>query len=241
MYSFDTLLRAGAEELLAIFAATRVNPADEADLRREQAAQQLGLRVPQMLCALGFNAALPAAESVCRPLAFSGLDGLVAARNYAFIHDVYHALSINNIVEIYAAIARLREPGTDWAELVMTRITNLEAQLEETINPILIGGYKLEIRAVYDNRLATPAFVRARLTPHHAMMRDIANENALMLERGAIAPLAFLECPALSYDEKRRAVFLGLVPPAVADHYIRQIESAEERQRFREALASSGG
>lgn len=174
------------------------------------------------------------------PLGFTHFDALVAARNYAFIHDVYRALTINNIVEIYAAIARFQEPGTDWSELVLTRVTNLESQLEETINPILIGGYKLEIRAIYDNRLASATFVQGRLTPNHAVMRDIANENALMLERGAIEPLAFLECPGLSLDEKRRAVFQGLIPPLVADHFIRQLDSVEERLRFREALASLG-
>ncbi len=238
MFSFDTLLHAGADELLAIFSATRAAAELDADVRREQLAQQLGLRVSQLLCGLGFNAAVPTLDAVQRALGFSHFDALIGARNYAFIHDVYRALTINNIVEIYAAIARFVEPGTDWSELVLTRITNLESQLEETINPILIGGYKLEIRAIYDKRLASPAFVHGRLTPNHAVMRDIANENALMLERGAIEPLAFLEATGLSLDEKRRAVFKGLIPPLVADHYIRLLDSTEERLRFREALGN---
>lgn len=241
MYSFETLLHASGDELLAIFAATRVGPLDDTDVRREQIAQQFGMRVPQLLCAIGFNAAAPAHEGICRALGFAGFDALIAARNYAFIHDVYRALSINNILEIYGVLNRLAEPGSNWSDLVLTRMGNLESQLEETINPILIGGYKLEIRAIYDNRLASQEFVRGRLTPHHAVLRDIANENALMLERGAIEPLAFLQCAGLSNDEKRRAVFLGLIPPPVADHYIRQIESTEERLLFREALSSSGG
>ena len=240
MFSFETLLHAGADELLAIFSATRSSAAMDSDVRREQVAQQLGLRVPQVLCGLGFNGAVPRLESVWRALGYSTIGALVAARNYAFIHDVYLALSINNIVEVYCALQGLAEPGTYWPELVLTRIANLESQLEETINPILIGGYKLEIRAIYDNRLAAQEFVRGRLTPSHAVMRDIANENALMLERGAIEPLAFLQSSGLSFDEKRRAVFLGLIPPLVADRYIRQIESQEERLRFREALGSSG-
>lgn len=241
MYSFETLLHAAGDELLAIFAATRVGPLDDHDIRREQIAQQFGLRVPQLLCGLGFNAAVPAHEGICRALGFAALDGLIAARNYAFIHDVYRALSINNILEIYGGLSRLSEPGSNWSDLVLTRMGNLESQLEETINPILIGGYKLEIRAIYANRLASAEFVRGRLTPNHAVLRDIANENALMLERGAIEPLAFLQSPGLSNDEKRRVVFKGLIPPPIADHYIRQIESTEERLLFREALASSGG
>mgnify|MGYP005668903341 FL=1 len=118
-------------------------------------------------------------------------------------------------------------------------MNNIESQLEETINPILIGGYKLEIRAIYENGLASSEFVQGRLTPNHAVMRDVANENAIMLERGAIEPLAFLQCDGVSVDEKRRAMFRGVIPPAVADHYIRQIESADEQRLFREALSGS--
>ena len=239
VFSFDTLLHAGADELLAIFAASRTTAAGDNDLRREHIAQHLGLRLPQLLCGLGFNAVVPALDAVHRALGLRDFASFVAARNYAFIHDVYSGLTINNIVEIYAALAGFAEPGTNWSELVLTRITNLESQLEETINPILIGGYKLEIRAIYDNRLASRDFVLARLTPNHAVMRDVANENNLMLARGAIEPQAFLEASGLSLDEKRRAVFQGLIPPLVADHYIRQIDSVEERLRFREALASS--
>lgn len=241
VFSFDTLLHAGGDELLAIFTTNRAAAAIDNDLRREHVAQQLGLRLPQLLCGLGFNPAMAPLEAVHRALGFSHFDGLVAARNYAFIHDVYSGLTINNIVEIYAAMAGREERGSPWSELVLTRITNLESQLEETINPILIGGYKLEIRAIYDNRLAAQNFVLARLSVNHAVMRDVANENVLMLERGAITPQAFLEAEGLSLDEKRRAVFLGLIPPLVADHYIRQLDSVEERLRFREALASASG
>jgi hypothetical protein len=240
MYSFETLLHAASDELLAIFAATRVGPLDDNDVRREQIAQQLGLRVPQLLCGVGFNAMVPRHEGLLRVLGFASFEALATARNFAFIHDVYRALSINNILEIYSALTRLQEPGTHWADLVLSRMTNLESQLEETINPILIGGYKLEIRAIYENDLASAEFIRGRLTPNHAVMRDVANENAIMLEHGAVDPLAFLECPGLSNDEKRRAIFQGLIPPAIAERYIRQVPSADEQRLYRDALASAG-
>ena len=239
MVSFETLLHASSDELLAIFAATRATTTGDQDARREQIAQQLGVRVPQLICALGFNPAVPELESVCRVLGYSSFAGLATARNYAFIHDVYRALSINNILEIYGTLAQLVEPGVSWADVVLSRITNIESQLEETINPILIGGYKLEIRAIYENSLAAPEFVHERLSANHAVMRNIANENAIMLERGVIDPLAFLECEGVSADEKRRAMFHGLIPPAIADHYIRGLASAEEQRKFHEALAGS--
>lgn len=239
MYSFDTLLHASSDELIAIFAATRTGAAADTDARREQLAQQLGVKVPQLVCAAGFNAAMANQPEICRVLGFTDHAGLVAQRNYVFIHDVYHALSINNIIEIYGALHRIDGGPRGWSDLVLTRIGNIESQLEETINPILIGGYKLEIRAIYENHLASPEFVHGRLTPNHAVMRDIANENAIMLERGAIDPRAFLECEGVSADEKRRVIFQGLVPPPVADHYIRQVSSEEERARLREALSGS--
>ena len=239
MYSFEMLLRASSDELLAIFAATRVGPLDDNDARREQISQQLGVRVPQLLCSIGFNAAAPGQDSVCRALGFSDFRALAAERNYAFIHDVYRALTINNIIDIYTILQRLDEPAMRWSDLVLTRMNNIESQLEETINPILIGGYKLEIRAIYENNLASAEFVHGRLTPNHAVMRDVANENAIMFERGAIDPLAFLQCEGVSADEKRRVMFRGLVPPAVADHYIRQVTSEDEQRRYREALSGS--
>ncbi len=239
MYSFETLLRASSDELLAIFSATRVGPLDDTGGRREQIAQQFGLRVPQLLCSIGFNSAVSERLDVCRALGFANYEGLIAERNYAFIHDVYRAVSINNVLEIYSVMNRLAAQGTSWSDLVLTRMNNIESQLEETINPILIGGYKLEIRAIYENHLASPEFVRGRLTPNHAVMRDVANENAIMLERGAIDPMAFLTSDGVSADEKRRAMFQGLIPPAVADHYIRQIKSEDEQRAFREALSGS--
>lgn len=241
MYSFETLLHASSDELIAIFAATRVGPLDDKDARREQIAQQLGVKVAQLLCAIGFNAEVPRHEGIHRALGFSGFAPLATARNYAFIHDIYQSLSINNVLEIYGVLNRLNEAGTDWSDLVMSRITSIESQLEETINPVLIGGYKLEIRAIYETRLASQAFVAGRLTPNHKVMRDLAGENAIMLERGAIEPMAFLTAPGLDADEKRRAVFQGHVPPAVADRYIRSLESEDEQRSFREALESAGG
>jgi hypothetical protein len=238
MYSFETLLHAASDELLAIFAATRVGPLDDHDVRREQIAQQLGLRVPQLLCGVGFNASVPRHDGLLRVLGFATFEALATARNYAFIHDVYRALSINNILEIYSAVRRLQETGTQWADVVLSRMTNLESQLEETINPILIGGYKLEVRAIYENALASAEFIRGRLTPNHAVMRDIANENAIMLQQGAIEPLAFLQCAGLSSDEKRRALFQGLIPADIAERYIRTLPSLDDQRTYRDALAS---
>jgi hypothetical protein len=239
MYSFETLLHASSDELIAIFAATRVGPFDDNDARREQIAQQLGLKVPQMVCGIGFNAAVPDHENIHGVMGYGGFEGLATARNFAFIHDTYQSLSINNILEIYGVLNRLHEAGTDWSDLVLSRITSIESQLEETINPVLIGGYKLEIRAIYENKLASNTFINGRLTPNHAVMRDIANENAIMLERGAIEPMQFLENEGLSADEKRRVIFQGLIPAPIADRYIRKVESEEERRLFQEALDSS--
>ena len=236
MYSFETLLHAASDELIAMLSATRVGPLDDQDARREQIAQQFGLKVPQMLCAIGFNAAAAEESGILQVLGFAGFDALAATRNYAFIHDLYQALSINNVLEIYACLSRLHESGNDWSDLVVTRMTSLESQLEETINPVLIGGYKLEIRAIYENGLAASGFVMGRLTPNYAVMQDIANENSIMLERSAIEPAAFLNCAGLSADEKRRVIFQGLIPAPVADRYIRQVQSEEERALLRQAL-----
>ena len=239
MYSFETLLHAAPDELLAILSATRVGPLDKRDARREQIAQQLGVKVVELVCAMGFNGAVAEDASFCRVLGYGSYDDLIAARNYAFIHDVYSALSINQVVEIYPVLRRLQADTSQWSDLVALRIASIEDQLEETINPILIGGYKLEIRSIYENKLADEAFVSGRLGPNHAVMRDMAGELSNMLEQGAIEPRSLLAAPGVSLNEKRRVVFQGLIPAPDVQRFINTLESDDERAGFREALEGS--
>ena len=151
-------------------------------------------------------------------------------------YDRYRALSISNVVEIYAALGRSAGGAGEWSDLVMSRLNNIEAQLEETINPVLIGGYKLEVRAVYEHRLASSSLINARLDANYAVLRDITNESMLMLEVRAVAPGAFLRHPGVGIDEKARAVFQNLIPRAELESYLDERPDGDPDGRLRAAL-----
>ncbi len=241
MLSFENLIQASAHGLSAVFSPLRGRVKGEGEARRTQLAQILGLNVSQLVCGVGFNAELPRVPDLPKFVGFASRDALIAERNYVFIHDRYRALSINDVLEIYAALGRSAEGGGVWPDLVMSRLNNIESQLEETINPILIGGYRLEVRAVYENRLANPGLVEARLDPSYAVLRDITNESMIMLEVGAIAAEDFLRHSGVTVEEKARGLFQNLIDRDAVGAYLAQYPEADPDGKLAEALAAARG
>ena len=223
--------------LSAIFSPLRGKLRGEGEARRTQLAQLLGLNVAQLVCGVGFNAEFSRIPDLPRFIGFASRDAMLAERNYVFVHDRYRALSVSNIVEIYAALAKSPGGPGEWSDLVMSRLNNIEGQLEETINPVLIGGYKLEVRAVYENRLASPALINARLDPNYAVLRDITNESMIMLEINAIAADAFLRHPGVTVDEKARGLFQNLIPREAVASYLAEHPEADPERKLATALA----
>lgn len=233
MQTFESLIRASAPELVSIFAPLRERMRGEGEARRSHLAQLLSLNLGQLVCGVGFNRELARVPDLVRFLGYPNAEAFNADRNYLFIHDRYRSLSVNDIVEIYAALGSTPASAGTAADLVISRLSTLEAQLEETINPILIGGYKLEVRGIYENHLASPALVNARLSHEYTVLRDITNESMIMLESGAVSPREFLRHPGVTGDEKSRAVFQRLVAMEDLDLYLREFPHATDHDQLR--------
>lgn len=238
MQTFENLIRASAPELVAIFSPLRERVRGEGEARRTQLAQLLSLSLAQLVCGVGFNTELGRVPDLVRFLGYPHADAMHAERNYLFIHDRYRSLSVNDIVEIYAALGGSAAGAGAAADLVISRLSTLEAQLEETINPILIGGYKLEVRGIYENHLATPGLVKSRLAPEYAVLREITNESMIMLETGAISPAEFMREAGVTADEKSRALFQRLVPVEEVDRYLRERPQAADAAQLHAARAN---
>lgn len=238
MQTFENLIRAPAQTLVSIFSPLRERVRGEGEARRAHLAQLLGLNTTQLVCGVGFNFQLARVPDLVRLLGYPTPEALNAERNYLFIHDRYRSLSVNDIVEIYVALGAADNLSAAAADLVISRLNTLEAQLEETINPILIGGYKLEVRGVYENHLAAPALVNARLDAEYAVLRDITNESMIMLETGAISPPDFLRHAGVSAQEKSRAIFQRLIPVADIDRYLAEQPAAGDIALLQAARAN---
>lgn len=241
LQSFESLIRAPATGLVGIFSPLRSRVKGEGESRRAQIAQLVGLNSTQLICGVGFNPEFGRIPDLVRLLGYPARDALSADRNYQFIHDRYRNLSVNDIVEIYTVIGGNHGIGVggDASDLVISRLANLEAQLEETINPILIGGYKLEVRAIYENRLASPALIEARLDLNYSVLRDMTNESMIMLEVGAISPAEFIRHPGVTGEEKGRAIFQKLISVTDVDAYLAERPTASDAEQLKVACASA--
>jgi len=235
MQTFESLIRASAPVLVSIFSPLRERTRGEGESRRTQLAQLLSLNVAQLVCGVGFNHELARVPDLVRFLGYPSAQALTSERNYLFVHDRYRSLSVSDIVEIYAALGSSPNVAGTAADLVISRLSTLEAQLEETINPILIGGYKLEVRGIYENRLASPTLVNARLGPEYGVLRDITNEAMIMLETGAMMPADFIRHPGVTVEEKCRAVFQRLIPLEILDAYLAERPQATDAAQLRTA------
>jgi hypothetical protein len=238
MQTFENLIRASAQGLVSLFSPLRERLRGEGEARRAHLAQMVGLNATQLICGIGFNLHLARVPDLVRFLGYPALEALQAERNYLFIHDRYRSLSVNDIVEIYVALGTTDKISVAAADLVISRLSTLEAQLEETINPILIGGYKLEVRGIYENHLAPPSLVNARLHAEYLVLREITNEAMIVLETGAISPSDFLRHLGVTAEEKNRAVFQRLIPLAEIDRYLLEQPTASDAEQLRAARAN---
>jgi len=149
LQTFESLIRASGETLVEIFLPLRERVQGQGAARRTQLAQLLGVNEAQLVCGVGFNPNFLRVRDLGRFLGYPTSEGVINDRNFLFIHDRYRELSVNDVVEVYAALGSLMEIPEGAADLVISRLASLEAQVEETINPVLINGYKLEVLRIY--------------------------------------------------------------------------------------------
>jgi len=218
--AFERLLTAPPEQIIAWLARVRTPAGQKSESSLDAVALEFGMNATQFLCAIGFNPARRELPEVAAVLGFSTDEALVARRNYAFIHDQYRDLSINHVLGIHKVLGADPTLSDATRDVVMSRLEMLENQLEETINPILVGSFKLEVRGIYEQGVANRAFALARLSPTYEQTRTIADETRVMLETRVLTSLDVLRAPSVSGDEKRRLLFHGLVADRDLEAYM---------------------
>lgn len=227
MPAFSDILRADAVTLERMLA--NGFSASTSDAGRESKARRLGVNPTRLICGVGFNPNARHRADLARSIGFNSIDALTSERNYRFIHDRYDELTVSNVIDIYNMVGQDRGFATELHDPIFSRLQEVESQLEGTINPILVSGYKLEIQSIYANHLASPALIAHRLQPHYYVLRDIGGELPAMLEARVLTQEQVLRAPGVSAHEKSRLIFQGLIEKEVARDYLRDptIPSAE--------------
>jgi len=237
MTPFEQLLVGSSADLHALLERFGVLAEQDQDQRLERLAQRLGVNVSQLVCGVGFNPAAEAVQRLPAWLGFASYDALVGERNYLFINDLYRQLSIDDVVEIYGQLRLVPDPDNALADLLASRLNHIESQIEATINPVMIGSYKLEIRALYENHLASAELLELRLRPESEVLRGIADEIMLIARSGTVPAARLLAHAGVSAEEKRRLLFHDLVSrEAVAARLADPAIPARERELLAEAL-----
>jgi len=238
MRPFERLLQGDGRALGQALERAGAGLPRDRDTRREQMAQRLGLNPVQLVCAAGFNPHTPALEGAAGLLGFAGYDALVDERNLLFINDRYEFLTIDNVIEIYRSVGQADAAiRAGFGDVVLSRLSQVESQIEATINPVMLSSYKLEIRGIYENKLASAELVALRLRPEYEVLRGVADEIIVLAHAGVVAPAELLRAPGVSPEEKSRLLFHELVSEAqVAEHLAGGGCSEREREVLAVAL-----
>jgi len=237
MRPFERLLYATDAELARIFRHLQPPVPGQQERLLDEEARELGLERAQLICACGFNPNLLRVPALVRLLGYPNFDGLWKSRNQIFVADTYRSLSIDDILAIYTVLGR-GDGDTAFSELIKERLTQLEENIEATINPITLGSYKLEVRSIYERNLVSRRFLDWRLGGSYAVLRRQTGEVAMMLGTGLISPAEILAEPGVTVEEKARLVQDGLVPVATAREHLAEPSLSEgERRAMQQAIA----
>jgi hypothetical protein len=218
MPAFADILRADANALERML-ANGTGPVS-GDAGREAKARRLGVNQTRLICGVGFNPQARQRADLARVIGFNSLDALLSECNYRFIHDHYDELSVGNVIDIYTVVGAVRPLAAELYDPIFSRLQEIESELEGTINPILVSGYKLEIQSIHANQLASPELIARRLEPQYYVLRDIGGELPAMLAAGVLTQPQLLRHPGINVHEKSRLVFQGLIHKEIVRAYL---------------------
>lgn len=241
MLSFRELLHASAAELTRLSLLIRDETERDPRLEPEQAVRHLGLNATQLLCGVGFNPRSAALPEVSEALGFGSYDDLCSRRNFLFINDVYRQLPIDDVLALYSAVAGRPEAAEGLKDVVESRLARIEGEVESTINPIMIGSYKLEIRGLYEHGVMSGALLEQRLGAAYSGLRALTNEVSLALEHGVLTPEQVFFRNGVSPAEKRRLVLQGQVPKEMVLRRLADPALPEAERSALESVLQSGG
>ncbi len=235
MAGFRELLLGTPEELLRIFYRIPATPDAGFIERIDIIAGWVGLTHSELVCGLGFNPVSRDLTDILAVIGFSSHRLLCARRDELFTHDAYTQLSIEDIIEIYAAAGRDDTLLEELLELVPRRLRNIEQGIGRSPDPTYEISYKMEIHALYESAVGTPELAQARLQEPIGHYRLISGE-ALEIAREGVLPasnLVFMN--GVLAEEKLLLLDHGLIEEAVLHNRLLNPEIREEERAVLQA------
>lgn len=242
MASFVEILTAPAERLVNLFYVGAADTGSPRPQKIKRIAARLGLHPDQVLCALGFNPAIGQLPDVLGALGFQSYEDLAPDRNGIFINDIYHYLSIDDVLAIYQAVKGQPQMIDVMQYLLVSRLNNIEQRIEATVNPFIIERYKKEMRTIYSEGIAQLDFAEARLCNTHSGFRALVNEVAIIIDAKLIPIGDIFFRDSILPEEKRKILNRGMVPMELVRSRLEDAAiSAQERRMLEDYLRLNKG
>ncbi len=233
MSNFNRLLVAREEELINILFRSGVDLSGTSRDPIEQIGKKLGLKISQMICAVGFNPNIRNLSDIAFVLGFPSYDALAQERNKLFVNDVYQQITLKKVVAIYSSAKKSQELLEIMQYLVRTRLRNIELCIEETVSAVTIENYKKELRSIYYDGIAHIEFAEERLNETSSGFRALVNEVAVIVDTKLIPVGEIFFRDNILPEEKRKLLSKGLIPD---DLIVARLNEAQISEKERAIL-----
>lgn len=201
-------------------------------------AGDLKLRKEQLTCALGFNPNIRMLIEILPILGFATFNELDQERNRIYISDIYKRLSLDNVIRIYERIHGEEQILEVMQYLLRNRLESIEAEIETTVNSMIIERYKNEMRSIYNLGIASIDFTEERLDKKESGFRALLNEVTIIVESKMMPVGEIFFRDTILPQEKQKLLNKGLIPKEIVQSRINEKGiSIEEKKILTDYLA----
>ncbi len=238
MSMFNNILTGAEEDLVKIFYNFRTK--DDSEDKKDNlilAAKKFKLNPEQLVFALGFNQKTRELEEIFTSLGYMNLEELTKERNELYINDVYQKISLENILVLYSTIRNNNEMLQVMQYLLKNRLENIESRIEATVNSLIIERYKVEMKAVYADKIADIDFADERLNNAESGFRALLNEACIITESRLIPAGDIFFRETILPEEKRKLLSKNLIPVELVESRLQDTNiSQQEKQMLNDYL-----
>lgn len=230
MPSFTEVLTAADADLVKMFYQIESDPNEDFILRINKVASKLELNHTQLVCALGFNRYIRDLSDIYSTLGFRNYKLLSYRCNELFSTDTYNQLPIDNVIDIYSERLEDEEILESLREILVTRLENVEKDLDKHEDAAHIFSYRMEVHSIYTAGIVGADFAKMRIEKNIGKYRMMSGEIDVIVELGFEPPSNLFFQDFLDPEEKVSLIEAKHITPDMVKNRLQNRDiSAEER------------
>ena len=235
MPSFTEVLTASDADLVKMFYKIESDPNEDFIIRINKIADELELNHTQLVCALGFNRHIRDLSDIYSTLGFRNYKLLSYRCNELFSTDTYNQLPIDNVIDIYSERLEDQEILDSLREILVTRLENVEKDLNKHEDAAHIFSYRMEVHSIYTAGIVDADFARMRIEKDIGKFRMMSGEIDVIVEMGFEPPSNLFFQDHLDPEEKVALVEAKHITPDMVKNRLQNRDISDEERDLLEA------